>query len=311
MGVFFLRTDTENIKAAEHLAPSPELDRLSLPGFVGIMAVDDERRLPVGLCICQMVGIDRLDIVWLFVHEDFRNRGIGEQLIMAACDVAAERGYEDIGFRLEDRDLTDEDIRDLNGFLVSCGFGLGFEIEGSLMADVTGSDLYMDNIEGYGDVVSVYETDLEEMEEFVKDLSPIFDYDNFSENSYAPELSFSYKKEGELEGMLLGRAMGEVIYIIFLEPSNNEDVAGLLLKALIKKAKGLGIKTISAVRTESNKEVLDKLFGTTAFLPAYLWLARSDMYNEAEAEGEDEDPIYVSAPEEVRWLQTENYGDVL
>ena len=167
MGVYFLRTDSENIKAAEHLAPSRELDRLSLPGYVGIMAVDEEKRLPVGLGICQMVGIDRLDIVWLFVHENFRFKGIGEQLIMASCDVAAGLGYENIGFRLEDRDITAEDIRDLNGYLVSCGFSLGFEIEGSLVADANEARLYMDKIEGCGEVAPVSETAPEEIEKFV------------------------------------------------------------------------------------------------------------------------------------------------
>jgi GNAT superfamily N-acetyltransferase len=181
MGMVLFRTDDENIKAAEHLAPSAELDKLSIPGYIGIMAADDEKRVPAGLAICQMIGLERLDVIWLFVHEDFRNRGIAQQLIMAACDTAISLGYSNIGFRLEARDITDEEYSDLNSFLVANGFSIGFEIEGSLMAGVSDFEIDLDNVRGLGKVSPVDETPPEELESFVRDVSILFDDEDFSE----------------------------------------------------------------------------------------------------------------------------------
>ena len=312
MSMVFLRTNDENIKSAEHLAPSSVLDKLSIPGFEGILAVDDEKRISVGLSICQMVGIDRFDIVWLFVHEDYRFKGVGDELIMASCDVAIDLGYKDIGFRVEARDLTESEVNDMDGFLHEHGFGSGFMIEGDIEANVDDAELNVDDINAPGVIVPLNEMDFEDVEKFVSEYSILFDENKISEDDYATEISFSYKNNGRFEGLLLGKAIGELVYIYLLEPSNNEDVAGLLLKALIDKMKGLGVKNFSILRTEKNDEILSKLFNTAYALPAHLWITNANMYDETPDENDtDIDPIYVPVPKKVRWLATELYGDVL
>jgi GNAT superfamily N-acetyltransferase len=311
MGIVFYTMKTEDLRIAEHLAPPTELDKLRLPGYTGILAIDEDKKVTCGLAICQKVRLERLDIVWLFVYDDFRGLGIGEQLIMAAFDLARYYGYYSIGFKVEAGDLTDEQIHDLNGYLVENGFGFGQEIVGGIWADLSDVEVHLDDLKDSGKIVSVSKIDPKKLESFVRDVSILFDDEPFLEDSFDAEISYSYQKEGNIQGILLAKAVGEVIYVYLLEPCDNEDVCGMLLKAFIDNTKGLGIRIFTVLRCNANTRTLEMLFDREHFIDAHLWQANAYMYEaDMEETDEEDDPIYVSVPNEVRWLKTELFGDV-
>lgn len=105
-------------EAFSHMDPFMKLERLDDPGVFALAAAEEnevrETYVPAGLMICA-VRDDRICVIWLYVEEKFRWKGVGDSLLSAAADLAVQKGLpyvsasmpEDYGQELICRDAEE------------------------------------------------------------------------------------------------------------------------------------------------------------------------------------------------------------
>ena len=315
----------EDVALAAHLAPPEVLARLQYPYCYGMISVNTETHLPCALMIYTAARGDRLDIDWLNVYEDCRGEGLGDELMNAAFQLAADSGLSYVGVRLEGELSTKENAGLVWDYLLDYGFGPGMEEAGDWelgFRDFEESPFYRKQTESEGAVTcekfGERETKnyLKQSYEKLKDY-PLYDYNKALE-AYDPALSSVVVKNGNVEGLLLTTARNGIIFPLALEYGADAAILNQLLWSLYfhadeyRAAQGLKQTDIKVRVPYSEKAAsfFAKWFPELSAQPVTVFRASPSFLKE-KVYPSKADIFGSHAPDTYRWLKNEYYGDVI
>ncbi len=177
----------ENAYAFRELAPEGALEEEELSASFAIGAIWEEEKeagemekTPAGLLIFNVEyteleghhnSVPELHLIWLYVHEDYRGRGIGRSLMREALSLAVNAGLRDINCSLYSEEGKDR--AEIRAFLEHYSFrfyeGERLDLTFRLKEFAEREDIDAKPEEGYS-VVSIARVPKERIDEFLNEL---------------------------------------------------------------------------------------------------------------------------------------------
>ena len=318
MAITLLKLEAKDMVLAEHLAPEGMLCRLALPHCSGVIAVDEEAKVPVGLVIYSYSRANRLDIEWLFVYETYRGKGIGSDLLEMMFTVANKAKIPFVGLLLEGAFASEENINAMRGFANAWGFSFGADAKGDWVITMEQYDAAMadknksntENIKQAGQIDEKLIRNYLNQNYDKLASSPLYDYKEVLEK-YDRTLSVVYYRNGEILGVFLVQMLVRELFVLAFDAKEPKGCI-LLMEGMRANIQKLRVHmSVRAVYSTRAAKVLSELFPTLGAQPAYLWISDADyIENEAKEDFTDFDIFAKQAPDNYRWLKTETYGDV-
>lgn len=305
MNITLYEMSKNDRELARHLAPEEELAKLALAKHKGLLAIDQDAMVPAGIMICSFARANRLDIEWLFVHEDFRNNEIATELLIAAYDMAMATRIPYVGVRMAGELAAEENVAYAEGFFASHGFFGGTYTEGDwvisaeeLRASVLSGGKYRQK-----NVHPVSLASRAELRTFLQKhwkalaQSPLYDYESALADMDA-DLSMVYVDgDGQIDGVLLVQRVDHLVYPLAIHMCHVSEKVFLGLAAgVLEAAKQIrGDLTYHIVYSKRAATLLMKIFKKMVATPAYQMIAPADHYElekEAMANGMSENIRY-------------------
>lgn len=324
MNISYFEMSEKDKELAVHLAPQEELDKLSLAKHGGVLAVDEEKQLAVGIMIYSYARAERLDIEWLYVYETYRCQEIGGELLIAAYDLARNAGLPYVGARLAGRLATDANADVADEYLRPRGFSTGMYVEGDWIIQKEELKGFAAAGEKYrsASVFPVSKISSVMLKTFLRDhwntlkQSPLYTYESALADMDT-QLSVAYMTpEGEIDALLLVQKVGDVIYPLTFFMCHPKDAVFMAMAvAVIDEIRKIPGDVVShIVYSERAVTLLTKIFKSHTAVPTYQLLADADWYERDKAMMEKydyfyPDPIHVAAPTEYTYVGCETYGD--
>lgn len=326
MDIRYYEMNEKDTELAAHLAPQEELDKLSLAKHGGILAVDEEEQLAVGILIYSYARAERLDIEWLYVYEDYRFHEIGGELLIAAYDLAVNAGLPFVSVRMAGELATDENADVADEYFRPRGFSTGMYVEGDWIVRKEQLKGMVSAFEKYrsASVFPVAKLSSTKLKTFLKDhwealqQSPMYTYESAIED-LDQQLSVAYlTPENEIDAILLVQRVGDVIYPITFYMSHPKDAVfmGMAVQVAEEICRLSGEPVSHIVYSKRAATLMSKIFKNHFAVPTYQLLANSDFYQKEKMLMEKlafyfKDPIYVDAPTAYTYVGYETYGDQL
>ena len=317
--------DRKDVLLAAHMAPPNILAKLQFPYCYGLISVDMKTHLPCALLIYSAARGDHLDIEWLYVYEDYRGEGLGEELMDAAFQLGKSSGLSYVCVRLEGELNTKKNADLVRDYLMNYGFDAGMPEKGDwelTFSDFEASPFYRrvgDNPDAktcaaFGERET--RQYLKQNYEKLKD-APFYDF-NKALAVYDPELSIVVVKNGEVKGILLTTARDGILFPLLLEYGGDTDVLNQLVWTLYYDADEYRIKAnlkqedmrLRVLYSERASAFFKEWFPKLSAQPVTVFMASSSV-TEEEEDPTETDLFGSSAPETYRWLKNEYYGDVI
>ena len=306
---------------AEHLAPPEILAKLKLPKHIGLLAIDVEDMTPCGVALASHGRGNRLDIEWVSVYEDYRDMGVGSELIYGCYEAAKDLKLPTLGFLMEGELATLENVEAIREYIEEFGFFTGVFINGDW--NVTPKD-YDNSLLGKkriksNHVIPAEELSRDEIRNYLRSNwdrlknYPMYDYEKVLA-SYSDIFSMVYKVGRNIEGVLLVQFAGRVIYPLVLDDGGEKRMAMELLNGLRKAVAEEEDRYFAHVlSSEHGNQLMKEFFRNTHALPAYLWISDTSFYDKYLLTGKEppeQDILAVNAPVNYTLLRTDRYGDV-
>lgn len=236
------------------------MERLELPGYFAMAATEfdeeENSELPAGLMIGEILS-DKLIIEWIYVQNEFRNRGIAAQLLDAAFTIARKNNLPTVCAYLSEewgRELVcpSEEV-----FLEAYGFGNRSSLAGEWLTNLRAlseQEYFQQSTDNLPIVTPLQQlissqarTALDALagKEDAVMLCPI----NGQQASFDEELSFLLSSKGEIKGGILVKCLSrnrnevregkvvllakeKVLYPVLLCASSESEQQALLSAAL-------------------------------------------------------------------------------
>ncbi len=324
MNIVLIPMEAKDKELALHLAPEEMLDRLNLPYYYAILAVDKEDNTPAGILIYCLARGKRLDIEWLNVYEDYRFKGIGDELMEMAFALAMEAKYPYVGVRLAGEMETPKNRESMRNYLMDFGGDMGVSVNGDWVIteeDLKNAPALTQNVRSSkafpaGGVPSKQILNYIKLHEENLKTAPLYDPDKVVD-SFDPVTSTICFQNKEIKGILLVLRQKETVYPLALEYEGEEKTLHQLLCGMIRDLEMICTEEkipkedlrLCVMGSQKASDLITELFPEKAAEKAFLFTAAaSAAVNRITPTPVD--PFARREPEEYRWLKNEYFGDV-
>ncbi len=227
------------------VAPQYVLGLLNFPGYGALGAIED--RKCVGIIVFSKNSDEYLTIEWLYADEEYRGEGVGAQLIEKVFSVGKRFGVKYVRARIPD----DEAFEDMQLYMLEWGFNWVKTLPGEI--EIAVKNLYKTSfakkavvmrgkMPGVQSLSEVSNKDFAEgIKSLKKDGKPLL-FDLEKNREYLdPDISTISVVNGKINGMLLFKREGNIIYSIATWVKNSDMRIATNLFATVLK---IGVKHI-------------------------------------------------------------------
>ncbi|MBR1623736.1 MAG: hypothetical protein IJ675_07505 [Pseudobutyrivibrio sp.] len=239
-----IRLEKEQMKYFADMDPFLLGERLDLPNYFAVGALVHNKSkntdVPMGLMICSMIE-QGLVVEWICVGERFRSYGIGEKLLIAAFDLAAELGTGKIFAYINElsESFTESQLMYLKDRLFSEEYPVLGERKaplGEMVADEAA--LKGDNYNIVAFSAFPEKGRKKAFEDFVKLDNTLFNYPfELEDEGYDSKKSFLLLDKDRICGGLFTKQVGQTIHVTAISMNTVEAGEALFAKliAAVKK----------------------------------------------------------------------------
>ena len=288
MNITLHMMDKNDIELVRHRAPREELVKRTRAKHRGLLAIDTDDMVPAGIMICSYVRADHLDIEWLFVHENYRNNEIGEELLIAAYDMAMKAKIPYVGVRMAGELAADENVERAADYFVARGFYRGTYVEGDWImsaAKLNDSPLASGKYR-LKNVFPISKASRADLRVFLQKnwkklkQSPLYTYESAMQDMDQDLSMVCVNGDGEIEDILLVQRAGDIVYPLAIHMSHvSQKIFRGLATGLTDAAKSLSDDLIyHIVYSKRAASLMVKIFNSYVAVPTYLMLAPADFY---------------------------------
>ncbi len=314
----------DDLSYYEDLIPIVYRNYLELPAEIVVGAAEEDGEgsyFACGVMILSVADPSVIELRWLQVHPDYREREIGTLLLEQAFSLAKKMNSQRIVIRIPEINEDSIMFDDRSAFFVMRGFVRKSVIEREwLLSMYDIKDFEINNVQTSQGQFIPY-SDLS-MKDFTNKIDHIIKDKNFI--PFVPglidrELSMSYISEGKLLAEIAIQKVGEVYNPVYFYVAPDNPQAGLELISTvlndIKKKLNLSSLIHIQCRSEDRRNFVEKLFAEFEPINVSVLEAAPDAFDKASAAIEEELRLYDEAkkedaefPTKFKVVELEYYG---